>query len=309
MNPADLWPEDISRPLLEALVENAPLSGDSEPRLQAAVLEAVTHPGKLARGGLALAATRALRVAEPIGLSLACAVEYFHLASLLLDDLPCMDDALLRRGRLCAHRVHGEATAILAALAFINRAYALIGFALTNQSGLRRLRLQAFLDGSLGVSGLVGGQARDLRFGDGAHTPRAISKIALQKTGTVLSLSLLFPALLVDLPQGERRQLERLCLYWALAYQATDDALDVLSLSVDAGKTTGRDHLLARPNLALALGGARVRRRIGRLLRQAERSLNALVAARADWACLADFHQRLARTAQGVLGQPSAVAA
>ena len=150
--------------LKQALLECAPVSAAMESRLLAATASSVAHPGKLVRGRLLQATATALQVEETSATNLAVAVEYFHLASLLLDDLPCMDDAQMRRGQPCVHRVHGEATAILTALAFINRAYALAGFALAPWPAAVRCQAHAAMDACLGVTGLTGGQARDLSY-------------------------------------------------------------------------------------------------------------------------------------------------
>jgi geranylgeranyl pyrophosphate synthase len=248
-------------------------------------------------------------VDETIGIPLATAVEFFHVASLLLDDLPCMDDAQLRRGQPCAHHVYGEATAILAALAFINRAYALIGFALIAQPPSVRLQMQACLDACLGSAGLVGGQASDLRFASSDRSVREVSRVAMAKTGTMFWLGLILPALLVAPNRTEARALEALCLYWGLAFQALDDLHDVLATSVVAGKTTGRDRALIRPNLAVTLGVPRARRRVQRLLAQADRKLEQLVQTRPAWSYLEEFQRYFSDLAAPLAGKPGEIAA
>lgn len=305
----DVWSESGWRQLTAALVEHAPAGSGLEPHLQAAITESVARPGKLLRARLAFATTEAHGIPADVGLALATAVEYFHLSSLLLDDLPCMDDAATRRGQACVHRVHGEATAILAALAYINRAYALVGFAVATQPGPVRLQVQACLDACLGTAGLVGGQARDLRFATSDRSAREVSRIALGKTGAMLWLGLLLPALLAAPERAERRALEALAMYWSLAFQALDDVQDLLATPTNAGKTTGRDRALTRPNLAVALGVPRTRRRIARLLAQAERTLHSLVGLRPAWSYLEPFQQFFAEAAAPVTGKSASVAA
>ncbi len=304
----DVWSESIWQKLTAALVENAPAGPLLESHLQAAITESVARPGKLIRARLAFATTAAHGISQDIGLTLATAVEYFHLSSLLLDDLPCMDDAATRRGQPCVHRVHGEATAILAALAYINRAYALVGFATATHPGVVRLQVQACLDACLGTAGLVGGQARDLRFAASDRSAREVSRIALGKTGAMLWLGLLLPALLAAPEREERRALESLAMYWGLAFQALDDVQDLLATPANAGKTTGRDRALTRPNLAVALGVPATLRRISRLVGQAERTLQELVALRPTWSYLDQFQHFFAEAAAPVTGK-SAIAA
>jgi geranylgeranyl pyrophosphate synthase len=249
---------------------------DVEPRLRDALEQLTAHPGKLIRAGLVYTAARHFGLGPSAAERLACGVEYFHVASLVLDDLPCMDDATMRRGLPCVHRQHGDATAILAALTLINRAYALIAAALAAQPRRVRTEAAACLDRSLGVAGSVGGQAWDLAFAATDRTARTVSRIAARKTGALFGLALLLPATLARPSSAERRALHALCVYWGQLFQVADDLRDVLANSFDAGKTTGRDRPLARPNLAHALGVEGARRRMARLAAQAEHVLTAL---------------------------------
>ncbi|ATC64168.1 hypothetical protein CMV30_09480 [Nibricoccus aquaticus] len=275
--------------LLEALRENSPGHSAVEPHLRAALTDATANPGRLLRARLVFRAALTHGLDETDALTLACAVEYYHLASLLLDDLPCMDNADTRRGRVCTHRIHGDATAILAALALINRAYTLAAFSLSHLPSGLRLRAHATLDAALGTAGILGGQARDLRFATSDRSAREVAAIAAGKTGTLLTLAIYLPALLADPSSAELHHLKALCLYWGLAYQASDDIHDLLSNPATSGKTTGRDRALARPNLALALGIPAARRRLHRLARQASATLEKLSAFHPRWRYLADF--------------------
>lgn len=277
MSHARLSPPAASdRALRAALLRELPAAARSEPRLLAALRQNAAHPGKLIRGRLVATAARTHGLARPRALELAAALEYFHTASLVLDDLPCMDDAVQRRGQPCVHRVYGEATALLAALALINRAYALVARALARQPAAVRRRAAAALDRCLGLEGLVGGQAWDLAFAQTDRSAAVVSRIAARKTGALLTLALELPAALARPTRAERRALAALAVYWGQLYQIADDLGDVLASSAAAGKTTGRDRLLLRPNLALALGADRARARWIRLERQARRALQSL---------------------------------
>lgn len=277
-------------PLVAALRELAPVTPHMETHLEAAIHQATGEPGKLIRARLAWEAGRRHGLGEGPSLQLACAIEYFHTASLLLDDLPCMDAAAVRRGLPCVHRIHGEATAILAALALINRAYALAGFAFAEQPAFVRLQAIACLDGCLGAAGLVGGQAADLRYGESPGGARAVARIAAAKTGALFWLAVYLPALPADADETERRELKRLCVYWGLAFQAPDDLGDVLHHGPEAGKSAGRDRALARPNLALELGVPGARARVDRLAALAGGAVARLVDRDVRWDYLASFH-------------------
>ncbi len=280
-------------PIVAAMREHSPATAMTEPRLAAVLDQAVGNPGKLIRARLVHAAALTHGLDDDLALQLACAVEFYHLASLLLDDLPCMDDAETRRGLPCAHRLHGESATILASLALINRAYALAGFALAGQPPQVRLAAMGCLDACLGVPGLVGGQARDLAFADSDRSAREIGRIAAAKTGALFWLAIYFPALLAQPDAEEGHQLKALCTYWGLAFQALDDLGDVGAAGAadSLGKTAGRDEALTRPNLARALGVPATVQRITRLIGQAERALDTLLERRPAWRYLSTFHR------------------
>ena len=303
------WTESDRQRLTQALIEHAPAGPNTEPHLAQLIQDAAAAPGKLVRARLLLATVTAHGGDEGAGVLLATAVEYFHVASLLLDDLPCMDDAQTRRGKPCAHRVHGEATAILGALAFINRGYSLIGCALSGEPPRLRLALQACLDACLGSAGLVGGQARDLRCGAGDRSAREVGRVALGKTGAMFELSLMFPSLFALPNPNEARALHSLCVYWGLVFQGVDDLQDVLSTSVVAGKSVGRDRALARPNLAVVLGVPATRQRVRRLLAQADRCIEKLRSERAEWSYLIEWQRYLAGSAAPLVAVPEEIAA
>ncbi len=287
MNPLD----HEGKELAAALREHAPRTPGMEPHLDAAIAQVATAPGSLLRARLVLSAARSHELPEAVALPLACAVEYFHAASLILDDLPCMDDATMRRGQACVHRVHGDATAILASLAFINRAHVLIGLAYAAHEPAVRVRTALLLDDALGIAGLVGGQARDLRFGESITNRREIALIAAAKTGALFKLALILPVLAVETSPAEFRLLKALAVYWGQWFQACDDMKDVVTGTLmKAGKDTGRDRVLSRPNLVNALGPGAAQRRIDRLEVLFERTGRKLQARHARWDYLADFH-------------------
>ncbi len=297
-------------PLVFALREFAPITNGLEPHLEAAIAQATAEPGKLVRARLAHEAARLHGLGGAESLQLACAVEYFHTASLLLDDLPCMDDAATRRGLPCVHKLHGEATAILAALALINRAYALLGFAFAGQPAALRLQAAACVDAFLGPAGLVGGQASDLRYGEGPRSPRAASRIAVAKTGSLFWMAVYLPALAAHPDEAERRALKALCVYWGLIFQALDDLGDVEKSEAETGKSTGRDRALMRPNLALEIGVTATRARLLRLAGLAGRALARLERRSSRWAYLRRFQEGVAAAGSGArraaAAQPSA---
>ncbi len=279
--------------LERALRAHAPGTSQAPPSLRAALADALGRPGHLMRATLVLASAEAAGLSAASGEQLACAIEYWHLASLLIDDLPCMDDAADRRGRRAHHRVHGESSTILTALALINRAYVLVGEVFANQPASVRGQARALVNTALGPDGIVGGQAADLAFASAPRTAGAVSRIAWRKTGMFLWLSLALPALTTQPGQTRLRELRRLAVYWGLAYQGADDLGDVLARSVQAGKTTQRDSTLDRPNLALELGVPAARRRVARLLEQARGTIARLEADDPNRRVLRQWHDQV----------------
>jgi geranylgeranyl pyrophosphate synthase len=267
---------DFPSRFTKALIAHAPTTAGAADALRGAIEDAVSRPGHLTRAALVVEAATAHHMPRNRAEQLACAVEYWHLASLVLDDLPCMDDAKERRGRPCTHQRFGEATAILTSLALINRAYTLVQSVFATKPLTIRRQAIALVDRVLGPFGLVGGQAHDLAFALGEKKPRETGRIAWQKTGTLLWLCVALPSLWSKSSARTRRALRRLSVYWGLAYQGIDDLRDVLSSSIAAGKTSQRDATLNRPNLALALGVPAAHQRVQRLLALAARSIDDL---------------------------------
>src|ERR1035441_3461153 len=147
-------------------------------------------------------------------------LEYFHTASLLFDDLPCMDDAQERRGVPCAHVVFGQAGAILAALALINRAYALTWSAVARTPQRQQPQALAYLERRLGVGGLLNGQSLDLHYFGLPHTRQMTDRIAQGKTVSLIRLTLVLPAMLGQASSRDIHLLERIALCWGLARSA-----------------------------------------------------------------------------------------
>ena len=208
---------------------------------------------------------------------LAIALEYFHTASLIFDDLPCMDNAVERRGALCVHVECGEASAILSALGLINRAYALIWRCLSTCPHDAQRRLMTYIENRLGVEGLLNGQSLDLHYGSLPHTRETTERIAHGKTVSLIRLTLVLPAMLGGAPAREIQLLERIAVCWGLGYQIIDDLKDVLQNASETGKTAARDELLDRPNIASTIGICGAVERLERFMRIGDSTLRHLL--------------------------------
>ena len=242
------------------------VGGDVEPHLRDVVTETLANPGNLVRAQLAYGVAVSGGVAPARALRLAVAVEYFHAASLLFDDMPAMDDARSRRGRPCPHLIHGEAAATLGALALITRAYELLWQALEDLPPPGRERATRLVAECLGLAGILDGQARDVHFQRRAAREPDILRVGAAKTVPLIRLALVLPAILAGARARTIARLERLAAHWGLAYQVLDDFKDVLLSEAEAGKTTSRDHRLGRPNLPQQAGVERALERLAQIL-------------------------------------------
>lgn len=253
--------------LKRAFAEHLPLAAGMEPHLRAALERVLENPGSLIRPEIVLKVAAAFGVSTKRSTNLAIALEYFHTASLLFDDLPSMDDAIERRGLRCVHVDFGQASAMLAALALINRAYFLAWEAVAECDRECRMRALGFLERYLGVGGLLNGQSMDLHYGDHSQNLKSTEAVAIGKTVSLIRLTLVLPALLGGASSNELRLLDRLAFYWGLSYQIVDDLKDVLQSSAESGKTVSRDLALNRPNLALMLGVQGATERLQRMIK------------------------------------------
>jgi geranylgeranyl diphosphate synthase type II len=267
-------------PLADAFSAGIPLPPTIDPRLEEALRHVLDHPGSLIRPRMVYLVATAYGLEAAPARDLAIALEYFHTASLIFDDLPCMDNATERRGASCVHFEFGEAEAILAALALINRAYALSWQAVSAASRECQMRALAYIEQRLGVDGLLNGQSMDLHYATLPHNRETTERIARGKTVSLIQLTLVLPAMLGGATTRELQLLERIALYWGLAYQMIDDLKDVLDSKAKAGKTVARDLLLDRPNAASAMGIPGAVERLIRFIDRGDRTLARLVQAK-----------------------------
>jgi farnesyl diphosphate synthase len=245
----------------------------------------VLDGGKRLRPLLVLAACDALGGQREGALRAAVAVELIHAYSLIHDDMPCMDNDVLRRGKPTVHVQFGEAQAMLAGDAMQALAFEV----LTPDAAAVPLALQARLVGLLaraaGLSGMAGGQAIDL-----AATGQPLLEAQLQdmhrrKTGALLQASVLMGAVCGT---PDARAWQALSDYGAaigLAFQVVDDILDVTQASETLGKTAGKDLDANKPTYVSVLGLERARQRAAELHAQAQAALRA--SALADTVALA----------------------
>jgi geranylgeranyl diphosphate synthase type II len=237
--PLATWAARVNRRLPELL---PPAELRPEP-IHQAMLYALTGAGKRVRPVLTLAVADLFGCrSEPV-LDLACAVEMVHACSLVLDDLPSMDDAALRRGRPTVHRVYGESVALLAALALLNRAYALVAEA-AHRLALRRYTTEDVvhhLAAAIGSDGLIGGQALDLLARPEETNLDVLEYIHSHKTGALFMAAGELGAMAAEARRRDLEVIARFAKNLGLAFQISDDLLDVLGTPEETGKDTGKD--------------------------------------------------------------------
>jgi len=221
-------------------------------------------PGKRIRPLLLLLAYRAAR-GDADATLLACAPEVIHSYSLMHDDLPCMDDDDMRRGRPTVHKVYGSRTAILAGAAMIPLAARVVRES-ARVMRLPPLVLNHLLDILLeagGAGGMIGGQLRDLAAEGCSLSLGDLEGIHSAKTGALILASVRMGAVAAGASFEETVAFERYGRSIGLAFQIMDDVLDVTSTPSALGKETGRDAVLGKSTFPALLGvdGARERAR------------------------------------------------
>lgn len=236
-----------------------------------AMREGTLAPGKRIRPLLLLLTLKDLQggAATDASLDLACALEMVHAASLFLDDMPCMDNAELRRGRPTIHLQFGEDVAVLGSVALLSHAFSIAastdGIAAEIRNQLVRLLAQA-----TGAQGLVRGQFHDLREGNRARPLEAIAHTNRLKTCPLFTAAVEFAALLGNASASCTRHLTGFATELGMAFQLLDDLADGLSpqqIGKDAGKDAGKSTVVA------LLGPEAARQQVEEHLMRAEQHL------------------------------------
>jgi geranylgeranyl pyrophosphate synthase len=232
-------------------------------RLHLAMTYSVLNGGKRLRPMLAYAAAEAVSGEFSCADTAACAVEFIHAYSLIHDDLPAMDDDVLRRGKPTCHIAFDEATAILAGDALQSLAFELLASSQHLSVGhATRLQMLTELSKACGPQGMVGGQALDIAATGTLLTEHELGHMHSLKTGALITASVLLGALSTN--RATPDQLTRLRQFSALlglAFQIQDDILDVEAESGVSGKQQGKDAMHKKPTYPSILGieGARKR--------------------------------------------------
>jgi geranylgeranyl diphosphate synthase type II len=213
---------------------------------------------------------------SPALADIACAVEMVHAASLILDDMPCMDNAVLRRGKPTVHVQYGEDVAILAAVGLLSRAFGILASVPEIPAAIRA-RLVAKLSETIGDQGLVKGQFLDLRGGQRSAADIAVTNEL--KTGVLLGVAVDMAAIIAETDDCVAASLRAFALAAGHAFQIRDDFQDGPGNdSAVTGKDTGKD--LGKATLVNTVGFEEARRRLDGHLMEADRHLSAALGGR-----------------------------
>ncbi len=283
------WMAAIQARTETALARHLP-AGDSIPaRLHEAMRYATLGGGKRVRPLLAFAAGE-LTGAAPEKLDIAaCAVEMIHAYSLVHDDLPCMDDDVLRRGRPTCHIEFDEPTALLVGDSLQTLAFELLASQPLGEPK-QQLEMIALLAHASGSRGMAGGQAIDLASVGKALDQPELELMHALKTGALIRAAVLLGALSGQaLHAEERNNLDRFAKRAGLLFQVVDDILDCTASTATLGKTAGKDEAADKPTYVSLLGLDAARAYAGELRADALDALSIFGARASRLTQLADF--------------------
>lgn len=245
-----------------------------EARLYEAMRYGVLNGGKRLRPFMVMETAKLFSVDPSRSKRVAAALEMVHCYSLVHDDLPAMDDAALRRGKPTLHRTYDEATAILAGDALLTLAFEVLSDSQTHEDPRVRCELISNLAKASGGHGMVGGQILDLIGEAEEFDVGTISRLQRMKTGMLMSFACEAGAILGKSDAPHRKALRNFAHDLGLAFQVTDDILDLESDPQDTGKESGKDADAGKSTFVSTLGREEAKMRAEMLIHQAIRHLN-----------------------------------
>jgi geranylgeranyl diphosphate synthase type II len=230
---AELWRYiEQAKPEIEAALEkHQPFAPQFiKTNFNDALVYALFPGGKRLRPALTLLGAEAVGGERKKVLAAAAAVEFVHTSSLIFDDLPCMDNAAERRGKISVHQQFGEAAAVLVGLALFNAAYGLIFDGVTENCGVcaeRAMRAHAELVACIGTNGMVGGQSIDLEIARNKSKTGDFETLRNLKTSALIRMALRVGAILAGADRAQLKALSKFAELLGDAYQTSDDLIDL----------------------------------------------------------------------------------
>lgn len=242
-----------------ALDRYFPLKECSQQRVYEAARYSLLAGGKRIRPVLTLEFCRLLGGDTEDAMPFACALEMLHTYSLIHDDLPCMDNDDLRRGRPSNHKVYGEAMALLAGDALLTASFETVLNYPANLSAAQMLTGLRVLASSSGTEGMIGGQVLDIQGMDETVPLERLTEMHLLKTGALINAACILGAVAAGADQDGIGLAAEYGGRLGLAFQITDDILDATGDSAFLGKSTGKDESGHKSTYVTALGLSRAR--------------------------------------------------
>jgi farnesyl diphosphate synthase len=246
-----------------------PLPGDQRDRLFEAMRHAAIGGGKRMRPLLVSAAARLFNVSPDAALRVGCAVEAIHVYSLIHDDLPCMDDDDIRRGKPTVHKAYDEASAVLAGDALHALAFEWLAEDETHPDPYVRSELILELGKASGPSGMAGGQMMDIAAENQTFDLQSVTRLQQMKTGALIAFCLEAGAILGRVAHEGRGPLRGYARDIGLAFQIADDLLDAEGDAATTGKAVGKDAAAGKATFLSLMGVERAREQAHMLVEQA----------------------------------------
>ncbi len=247
---------------------------DGEAKVMEAMRYSALSGGKRLRPFLTVECAGLFGVSPEAAMHTAAAIECVHTYSLVHDDLPAMDDDDMRRGKPSCHKQFGEAAAILAGDGLLTFAFEVLASNTVHPDAQVRCQLITAVAKAAGVHGMVGGQMMDLDAENQELDADEIIRLQRLKTGEMFAVSCEAGAILGKAPDQMRRKLCRYAHDMGLAFQITDDLLDVEGTREETGKEVGKDHAAGKATLVSVLGVERAREQAELLAEQAKNHLS-----------------------------------
>ena len=242
---------------------------DSRAQLFSAMRHAVIGGGKRMRPLLVVAACDLFNIDREKALRVALAIECVHCYSLIHDDLPCMDDDDMRRGKPTVHKAYDEATAVLAGDSLHALAFQILAEPATHDDAVARAELVIELAEASGPIGMAGGQMMDLVAEHELYDIAGVTRLQQLKTGALIGFCLEAGAIMGRVPADQRTSLRGYARDLGLAFQIADDLLDVEGSSANTGKAVGKDAAAGKATFVSLLGVERARTQATMLIDQA----------------------------------------
>ncbi|MDH5723739.1 MAG: polyprenyl synthetase family protein [Alphaproteobacteria bacterium] len=261
--------DNVSKAINKTIGLLLPETDFAENQLYDAMRHGTLGGGKRLRPFLVMHSAALFNVAPARARRVAAALEFVHCYSLIHDDLPAMDDAALRRGKPTTHKKYDEATAILAGDALLTLAFEILSESETHEDPRVRCELIKALAKASGGHGMVGGQMLDLIAEKEDFDLGTISRMQRMKTGMLMAFACEAGSILGKSGEPQRRALRSYAFDLGLAFQVTDDILDVEADPQDTGKDTGKDSQAGKATFVSAMGKAQAQERAEMLVKQA----------------------------------------